>query len=155
MLTNILLILWVVFTLAIVYNMLTWRRHCYAFQDWGKVDLPYIIIDIQGQSFNMIPDSGGALSVIRRSALEKIDYEPLDRYVELTALSDEGIPTEVVSIPIKIGDRIIKSDFIVYDRDNLAGFDLYGITMDGILGAEFFKATEGMVDFNKKAVIFR
>ena len=127
----------------------------YSFQSWEKADLPFITIDVNGHKLNMIADSAGAVSVIRKDVLKDIDYEPNSRKIDLVALSDEGnIKSNVVAIPITINGKEVKTDFVVYDRDDIAGFKRHGIVMDGLLGVEFFKATNGMIDFQKQTVKF-
>lgn len=127
----------------------------YPFQNWEKSDLPYITIDVQGHQLNMIADSGGGMSVIRKEALDKISYTPSTRIVEMLALSNEGgLPSEVVTIPITINGKEFETDFLVFYSDDIGGFKRRGISMDGLLGVEFFKKTGGIVDFNTKTVKF-
>lgn len=126
----------------------------YPFQSWEKSDLPFITIDVQGQSLNMITDSAAAVSIIRRDVLKKLHYIESSRRVSLEALTDDGIKSEVVVIPININGKEIKTDFVVYDSDDIACFRKHGIIMDGIFGVEFFKATKGLIDFNNQIVKF-
>ena len=126
----------------------------YPFQSWEKSDLPFITIDVQGHSLNMITDSAAAVSVIRRDVLENLTYEPNSRNVNLASISGDGVKSEVVAIPINIKGKEIKTDFVVYDGNDIAGFRRHGIIMDGILGVEFLKKTGGIVDFSTQTVKF-
>ena len=72
----------------------------------------------------------------------------------MAALTDESVNSEVVAIPININGKKIKTDFVVYDSDDIACFRKHGIIMDGLLGVEFFKATKGLIDFKNQAVKF-
>jgi hypothetical protein len=126
----------------------------YSFQSWEKSDLPFINIDVQGHSLNMITDSAAAVSIIRKDTLKNLIYEPSSRSVNLAALTDESVNSEVVAIPININGKEIKTDFVVYDSDDIACFRKHGIIMDGLLGVEFFKATKGMIDFQNQTVKF-
>ena len=126
----------------------------YSFQSWEKSDLPFINIDVQGHSLNMITDSAAAVSIIRKEVLRDLNYEPSSRSVNLAALTDESVNSEVVAIPININGKEIKTDFVVYDSDDIACFRKHGIIMDGLLGVEFFKATKGMIDFQNQTVKF-
>jgi hypothetical protein len=126
----------------------------YSFQSWEKSDLPFINIDVQGHSLNMITDSAAAVSIIRKEVLKDLNYEPSSRIVNLAALTDESVNSEVVAIPININGKEIKTDFVVYDSDDIACFRKHGIIMDGLLGVEFFKATKGMIDFQNQTVKF-
>ena len=126
----------------------------YPFQRWEKSDLPFITVNVQGNSLNMIADSAGAVSIIRKEVLNKISYEPNSRKINLAALTDDKIQSDVVSIPITINGKEIKTDFVVYDSDDIACFKKHGIIMDGLLGVEFFKASNGIIDFKSQAVKF-
>ena len=127
----------------------------YPFQNWEKSDIPYITIDIQGHQLNMIADSGGSMCIIRKDVLNEIDYKPSTRTVEICALTNEGLPSEVVTVPIIINEKEFDIDFIVYNSDDIGGFKYKcGVEMHGLLGVEFFKATGGIVDFNTKTVKF-
>lgn len=126
----------------------------YSFQSWEKSDLPFINIDVQGHSLNMITDSAAAVSIIRKEVLKDLNYEPSSRSVNLAALTEESVNSEVVAIPININGKEIKTDFVVYDSDDIACFRKHGIIMDGLLGVEFFKATKGLIDFKNQTVKF-
>ena len=157
MVANILLFLWVAFILA--FGAFVIRKYfsnssSYIFQEYEKSDLPFITIDVNGKQLNMIADSGASVSIIRRDSIEDIPVEPSTRKVNLSALTSEGLDSEVVTIPFTINGKEIKSDFVVYNSHDIAGFSRHGIRIDGILGVEFFKKTKGKVDFEKQSVIF-
>lgn len=126
----------------------------YSFQSWEKSDLPFINIDVQGHSLNMITDSAAAVSIIRKDVLKNLTYDRSSRSVNLAALTDDSVNSEVVAIPITINGKEVKTDFVVYDSDDIACFKRHGIIMDGLLGVEFFKATKGMIDFQNQTVKF-
>jgi hypothetical protein len=126
----------------------------YSFQSWEKSDLPFITLDVQGHSLNMITDSAAAVSIIRKDVLKNLNYEESSRSVNLAALTDESVNSEVVAIPININGKEVKTDFVVYDSDDIACFKRHGIIMDGLLGVEFFKATKGLIDFKNQTVKF-
>lgn len=127
----------------------------YPFQNWEKSDIPYITIDVQGHQLNMVADSGGSMCIIRKDVLNEIDYKPSTRAVEMRALTNEGLPSEIVTIPITINEKEFDIDFIVYNSDDIGGFKYKcGVEMHGLLGVEFFKATGGIVDFNNQTVKF-
>jgi hypothetical protein len=157
MICNVLLFFGVVLILFITSFMV--RRYVYgtakySFQSWEKSDLPFINIDVQGHSLNMITDSAAAVSIIRKDVLKNLTYDRSSRSVNLAALTDESVNSEVVAIPITINGKEVKTDFVVYDSDDIACFKRHGIIMDGLLGVEFFKATKGLIDFKNQTVKF-
>lgn len=132
------------------------RSEEYFFQNFDKTDLPYITIDVQGQQLNMIVDSAAAMSIIKKDVISELSYEPSPRKITLAALSNEGgIDSETVILPITVNDTEIKTDFLVYDSDDIADFGRkFGVTIHGLLGVEFWKRTKGIIDFNKQSVTF-
>ena len=57
--TNLIIFLWCAFLVAVVTALIYYSKHrgsCYSFQNYSTVDIPYISIDIQGITFNMIVD---------------------------------------------------------------------------------------------------
>lgn len=157
MFATILTILWlaiILFLLSAVARKYFDKSSKYSFQSWEKSDLPFITIDVQGCPLNMITDSAAAVSVIRRESLEKLTYELSSRRIHLSSVTTDGINSEVVTIPININGKEVKTDFVVYNEDDIADFRRHGIVIDGILGVEFFKRTGGVVDFNTKTVKF-
>jgi hypothetical protein len=145
---------------ALLFSIFIAVRECrkstakYSFQSWEKSDLPFITLDVQGHKLNMITDSAAAVSIIRKDVLKNLTYEQSSRSVNLAALTDESVNAEVVVIPITINGKEVKTDFVVYDSDDIACFRRHGIIMDGLLGVEFFKATKGMIDFQNQTVKF-
>ena len=157
MVVNILI--FVLFVLILLFLSLLTRKYIkdtsyYPFQSWEKSDLPFITIDVQGHFLNMITDSAAAVSIIRKDVLKELTYEPSSRSINLAALTEDSVNSEVVAIPISINGREIKTDFVVYDSDDIASFKKHGIIMDGLLGVEFFKATGGKIDFQNQTVKF-
>ena len=157
MVYNILIAIFITLVLFLVYKFLVARAQnavMYPFQSWEKADLPFITIDVQGHKLNMITDSAAAISIIRRDSLKNLSYESNSRKVDLVALTDDGVSSEVVSIPITINGKEIKTDFVVYDSSDIACFRRHGIIIDGLLGVEFFKATKGLIDFKNQTIKF-
>ena len=157
MIENILILLWVLFLVA--FSTFVFKRYfdkssSYPFQDYEKSDLPFITVIVNGKHLNMIADSAAGVSVIRKDSLEGLVYEPSTRKVDMCAITSDGLKSEVVTLTLTINGKEIKNDFVVYDSPDIAGFSMHGISMDGILGVEFFKKTKGRVDFEKQCVIF-
>lgn len=156
MVTNILVFLWIVLIVVILwYSVKRIHHDAYSFQQWEKVETPYIVIDAQGQKLNMLVDSGAAVSIIKKSVLETLpSYEKSTRRVSLNALTTDSLDDETVIIPFTVKGREVKSDFTVYDGE-IGGFSWkYGVEIHGLLGAEFLKKTKGIIDFNSQTVIF-
>lgn len=157
MLVNIIIAIWVAIVLFVIGGFLYVmnRKVVYKFQEYNKVDLPYIALDIQGKTFNMLLDSGASVSVIGDKSLNSIEYEESKRKVELCALTDDSIPSRVVKIPFTVNKKKYTEEFVVYPESDIAGFESkYGIAINGLLSKEFFDKTKGKIDFKNLSVAF-
>lgn len=125
------------------------------FQNFHKTDIPYITIEVQGKLLNMIVDTGCGMSIISKDVASQLSVEESPRQVSLSALTPDSLSPKVVVIPVSIDGREILEDFALYDSDDIANFRaLYGITIHGILGNEFFQSTDCNIDYNKHTVTF-
>ena len=123
------------------------------FQNFHKTDIPYITIDVQGKPLNMIVDTGCGMSLITKDAVKGLSVEKSPRKVGLSALTSDAIVPDVVVIPITIDGKQVCEDFAVYDEDDIANFQkLYGITIHGLLGNEFFQITDCVIDYSTHTV---
>ena len=126
----------------------------YKFQKWEKVDLPYITVDVGGHPLNAITDSAASVSLVRRESLAGLPYERNGRQVNLVAVTDDTINSETVIIPIVVNGKEIKTDFAIYDGDDIGNFKRFGVNIDILLGVEFFKASNGIINFENQTVTF-
>lgn len=158
MIANITIFLWLVFIGCLVYSLtkhLKTRNSQVHFFQTIKSDIPYIVIDIQGHSMNMLVDSGAGISLITESALSVLSYEDSVRSITLQGIVNESTPPDVVTVPISIKGREIKEDFVKVPVDDFAGFGRkYGISIHGLLGNEFFENTGCVIDYKNHSVSF-
>ena len=157
MIINILVFLWIVFIillLSIIAKKMFNRSYVVPFQDYGKVDVPYITIDVQGTPFNFLVDTGCGVSIISKYFLDGINYSESKRKVDLMALTPDTLNGGMVTIPLTIKGKVITEDFVVYDKQDIANFQAhYGITIHGILGNEFLEKTGCKIDYKNHKVI--
>lgn len=156
MIVNILIALWFAFIMVLAYVALTnvtQGNRVFPFQNYDKTDIPYITIDIQGHSLNMLVDTGAGVSIISNEVLGYLSYTNSQRRVSVSAITDDSIPAEMVTIPFSIGKKQFSEDFIVYDKQNIANFQvLYGITIHGLLGNEFLESTGCQINYKKHSI---
>jgi len=156
MTVNILIALWFAFIMTLAYialNNVTQGHRVFPFQNYDKTDIPYITIDIQGYSLNMLVDTGAGVSIISKEVLGVLSYTESSRRVNVSAITEDSIPAEMVTIPFSIGKKQFSEDFIVYDKQNIANFQvLYGITIHGLLGNEFLENTGCKIDYKNHSI---
>ena len=155
---SILIFLWIAFILlflSYVARRFVHKSILYPFNNWDTIDTPYITLNIQEHDFNMIVDSGASVSIIRRDFIKNLNYELSPRVIKMIALTDDGVNSDTITVPINVNGNEIKNDFVIYDGSDIANFEVkHGITIHGILGVEFFRKTGGIVDFTNKTVKF-
>lgn len=148
---NISIFIWllcVVLILALIVKVVLKRKYTYPFLDYGRSDVPYITIDIQGQPLNMAVDTGCSVSVIVNGIIDKLSYEDSPRNINLSALTSDTLHSNVITVPVTIGNKEFKNDFVVHYDDDLGNFQkLYGVTLHGILGNEFLEHTKCQIDY--------
>ena len=151
MITNILIVLWFALIISIVVVIvykLSNHSQVYSFSLTSKVDIPYITIDIQGQLLNMIIDTGCGVSIISAKALALIKHDDSSRKINLQAVTQEELPSDMVTIPFTINGKDISEDFVVYSADDFGNFEANsGITMHGLLGNEFLERTKCRINY--------
>lgn len=150
--------LWLALVVCIIcflYKYLKRRKgFILQFQNYGKVDVPYVTLNIQGIPHNMVVDTGCGISIITEDTLKSLEFEESPRKISLSALTSDSVKSGVVRIPIEINGRVIPEDFSVYPGTDFGNFDtLYGIHINGLLGNEFLENTGCFIDYEKHAII--
>lgn len=153
----IIIITWLALVAVIVYIFYSFlnkkKGSIYEFQNFGRGDIPYVTIDVQGIPLNFIVDSGCGISIISESILKDIHYEESPRKVNLSAITSDSIKSGVVAVPVEINGKTVNVDFAVHPACDIANFEaLYGVTIHGLLGDEFFYRTRCKIDFGKHAI---
>ena len=151
MITNILIILWLVF-IVLAIGVIVWKlshhAQVYPFTLSSKVDIPYITLNIQGQLLNMIIDTGCGVSIISQKVLAFIEHDSSTRQINLQAVTAEELPSAMVTIPFTINGKNLSEDFVVYPADDFGNFEHNsGITMHGLLGNEFLERTNCRINY--------
>lgn len=158
MICNIFAFLWVALIIVLVVVLFKYAYNkpsaIYLFQNDDKTDIKYITLDVQGQQLNLLVDTGCGISIIRSDVAEALEHNKSPRKISLQALTPDSLASNVVSIPITVGNKSIIEDFALYGESDIANFEvLYGITLHGILGAEFFEKTNCKIDYKKHCLI--
>ena len=158
MVCSIFIVLWIALVIGLVVMLFKYAysipNAIFLFQNENKTDIKYITIDIQGQQLNLLVDTGCGISIIRSDVAVTLEHSSSPRKINLQALTSDSIASNVVSIPLTLGNKEITEDFALYDESDIANFEaLYGITLHGILGAEFFEKTNCKIDYKKHCLI--
>lgn len=156
MIVNIIIFLWLllIFTIGcFVAKEFSCGSSTYLFQNYGKTDVPYITIDIQGIPVNMLVDTGCGVSILSKDIIDQLSYERSKRKINLEALTSESIPTDTVSIAFNVGKKEVCEDFVVYDKPDIANFQAnYGIVLHGLLGNEFLEKTGCKINYKNHSI---
>lgn len=144
----------VIYATTVLVRFFLNRGRMLEFQNYGRVDVPYVVIDIQGIPLNMIVDTGCGVSILSSEILEQLEHEESNRRISMSAMTDDSIRANTVTISFKVNGKEIKEHFIPYSNGEIGNFStLYGIQMHGILGNEFLDKTGCTIDYKKHAII--
>lgn len=159
MITNILLLLWILFLLAtpavVLYNKYCLKTS-FAFQNFKITEIPYIVLDIQGNQLNMIVDTGCGISMINQQTIEEYNLLCTDsgKSVSLSAVTSDQITANAVTIEFNIGNNEFKEDFFVHNTEDFGNFQaMHGIKIHGLLGSSFFDNYNCKIDYKKHSLI--
>ncbi len=157
---NLFVFIWAVFVLSVVF-LLVWRSCSknpqYEFQQYGTVDIPYVILDMQGHKLNMIVDSGCGTSILNKPAIDEfgIDYKSLNKGYSITALTEEKMDINCILVEYTLHGETVVDEFSVYDTPDFGNFmHMYGIEIHGLLGTNFFDAHSCTLDFKNHCLTF-
>lgn len=121
-----------------------------------KKDLPFVTIQVKhGVDYLEIPnvliDTGSAKSILSADILEPIGVspEPNDRLKRVRGVGGTEIVYE------KIFDLIIVAQCKIPKFPIQIGAMNYGFHINGILGMDFLKRSQAMIDIDKNIILFR
>ena len=156
---KLLVLIWVSFVILILLTIL-WKTYVkgtqYGFQKYGPIDIPYVILNIQGHSLNMIVDSGCGTSILNKPAIDKFNlaYKKLNKGYALSALTEESINADCILVEYKLNEENVVDEFSVYNTPDFGNFiQMYGIEIHGLLGTSFFDAHKCTIDFKEHCLI--
>ena len=149
----ILIFLWALFIVAVLAICLK-RAFCsdtsFEFQNFEAVEIPYVTIDIQGNLLNMLVDTGCAVSMLTKYALDNSEmlYKKSGRNVALSAVTSDTVNAEGITIEFNVGRKTVSEDVFIHDVDDFGNFmAMHNIQLHGILGSSFFDKNNCQIDF--------
>ena len=157
MITYILITLWVLFLIAVPVVMIFGiKSTSYKFKHFEDIEIPYVTMDIQGNLFNMVVDSGCAVSLLNVPSIRgcELMYQKTDKEVALSALTSDRIESRAINVKFNIGKKEVSEDFYLQNHEDFGNFErMHGITIHGLLGSSFFHKNNCKIDFEKHELI--
>ena len=144
--------------ILLLYSQRNKKKHSYPFNNFGKVDIPYVTLDIQGHLLNLIVDSGCGISIIHTPTLEekKLLYNVSEKKVDISSLTTDKKTLDSVFIDFVLNGKIITQEFFTHNDDDFGNFkQMYGIEIHGLLGSDFLDAYKCSIDYNKHSLIVK
>lgn len=154
--TYVLLVLWALFVVAVLIISFGKSPVVYAFENYGKTDIPYVTIDIQGNLFNMIVDTGCGVSMLNKPSIKDAEllYKKSENKISLSALTPDSVEAGCIVIDFNIGKKKVSEEFYLTEHEDFASFrSLYNIEMHGLLGSSFFDSNNCRIDFENHVLI--
>ena len=129
------------------------KNRKFAFNDFDKVDIPYVTIDVQGHKLNMIVDTACGLSILHKKSIETVglQYTATNSKTNVTALTEEKVALQNVIVPLIINGKEEKVSFSLFESDtNFSDFRThFGIVMHGLLGSDFLDKYKCVINYKK------
>lgn len=150
---KILLILAIIVILAVIFNGIedySKDKEAMSFREaMDLVDLPIITFYNESTKLNLLLDTGSTMNVINSRILESLNYTKLEGSGTVYGMEGNTISIEYISMTITHGKDSYLSTFQLIDMqksfDNIK--EEYGVQVHGILGNDFFKKYEYVLDF--------
>ena len=130
--------------------------HKYKFRHFDAVEIPYVTMDIQGNTMNMIVDTGCAVSLLNIPSLKHCEllYKKVDKEVTLAAITEEKTRAKAISVDFNIGKKKVTEEFFLQNVDDFGNFEkMHNVTIHGLLGSSFFEANKCKIDFKTHSLI--
>lgn len=149
--------LWILFIIAVIaglYDLM--KGHSFGFQNFRDIEIPYVTFDIQGNTVNMVVDTGCAVSMLNKRAIAGFElmYRDSGREVSLSAITEDRVNARGITIDFNIGKTQVSEDFFMQDVDDFGNFEkLHGVTLHGLLGSSFFDKNACKIDFKTHKLI--
>lgn len=143
----------VLVTVSSIIVLLYYKRYRFKFpfkDTIGKVGLPVVSFEQNGNSFNFIIDSGADSSVLNTSFLTKLDYTELKGNRFIYGIDGNQVQTSYVGIKLFYQNHKFVEAFQVLD---VPGFEnikqAYNMEIAGILGGTFLKRYGFLIDYKQ------
>lgn len=112
---------------------------------------PVISFKNNGKIINMILDTGSNSSIIDSTICKELEHTPINAESNVFGLSGTSIEGGCSELPITYKNRVYTVTCITMDMS--ATFkkmkEHFGITIHGILGTDFFRKYQYILDFNE------
>lgn len=112
--------------------------------------LPIITFHNNGQTLNMVLDTGSNVCLINKQMLPKLKYSEGESHTGIIGLSGTAEGGDTVLLPLSYKDRNFDFECWVTDLTEMVTSlkSEYGVTVHGLLGTGFFTKYKYILDFN-------
>lgn len=111
--------------------------------------LPVVTFYQGHKKFNFLLDTGSNNSIISKEYLEQVEHMPCNEQSSLFGMEGKAVTVDICIIPLSYKDKTYKYPYLIQDMST--AFNLIkkesGVTLHGIIGSNFFKEYEYVLDF--------
>lgn len=114
--------------------------------------LPIICFNNNGQTINMVLDTGSNICIIDSNILKNIIHSKESHQIDgIVGISGEAEGSNAVELILTYKDASFKVECYVNDLADVASAvkQEYGVTIHGLLGTDFFAKYKYIIDFNE------
>lgn len=113
--------------------------------------LPIVTFKQGNKKLNFILDTGSSLSSISTNVMNTLEYTETDHYAETVGMEGKMMKVPINKVVLKYKNKEMVGEFQAVDLDKSFSVikEQTGVTVHGLLGAEFMQDYGYVIDFNR------
>ena len=146
-------ILLVIPALIVIISKIHRQKDNFSFKNAFKLTgLPILIFEQDETDLIFILDTGSSVCVLDESSISKLkDFKYLDREDNLVDVNGGKVKRRYGLFKFKCDNIDFENEFLISDLTNIRESvkEDSGVSIDGIVGSDFFSKYQYIIDFNK------
>ena len=146
-------ILLIVVISIVIISKIHRQKDNFSFKNAFKLTgLPILIFEQDGADLIFVLDTGSSVCVLDESSISKLkDFKYLDREDNLVDVNGGKVKRRYGLFKFKCDNIDFENEFLISDLTNIRESvkEDSGVSIDGIVGSDFFSKYQYIIDFNK------
>lgn len=146
-------ILLIIVISIVIISKIHRQREDFSFKNAFKLTgLPILLFEQDEVVLKFVLDTGSSVCVLDESSISKLkDFKYLDKEDNLVDVNGNKVRRKYGTFKFKCDNKDFENEFVISDLTNIRkGIkEDSGISIDGIVGSDFFSKYQYIIDFNK------
>lgn len=146
------LLITIIFSIFVI-SKIHRQKEDFSFKNAFKLTgLPVLIFEQDKTDLKFILDTGSSVCVLDESSISKLkDFKYLDREDNLVDVNGNKVRRKYGTFKFKCDNKDFENEFLISDLTNIRESvkEDSGVSIDGIVGSDFFSKYQYIIDFNK------